>query len=195
MRRNGGTRQAHGSSKLHRKETKFPNSWMNMRKYATKAMRIFLDTITTMRMILSMGALRYPTKVYTLLRLFIFLLTQSLQFTVSTGTTDGQAAPTEELASYVIHIAQAQAPDIQAANGEVKATYFQRATDSKELFDDPAPAAESSPWRPASLPFTFFDDTPYNLTGGFVRLPRWSFGTHVRSALMLYRKLPGLRMP
>jgi hypothetical protein len=47
--------------------------WMNMRKYATKTMRIFLDTITTMRMILSMGVLRYPTKVYTLLRLFIFL--------------------------------------------------------------------------------------------------------------------------
>jgi len=73
MRRNGGTRQAHGSGKLYRKETKFPNSWMNMRKYATKAMRIFLDTITTMRMILSMGALSYPTKVYTFLRLFIFL--------------------------------------------------------------------------------------------------------------------------
>ncbi len=36
-------------------------------------MRIFLDTITTM--IFSMGALRYPTKVYTLLRLFIFLRT------------------------------------------------------------------------------------------------------------------------
>ena len=27
----------------------------------------------------------------------------------------------------------------------------------------------SSPWRPASLPFTFFDDTPYNLTGRWFR--------------------------
>jgi hypothetical protein len=167
-------------------------------------MRIFLDTITTMRMIFSMGALRYPTKVYTLLRLFIFLratvgsfeedelytdlnlilrrgfeedelytdlnqrLTQAIQSTVSAGNTDGQAAPTEELASCVIHNAQAQAPDIQAANGEEKATCFQRATDSKESLNDPAPAAESSPWRPASLPFTFFD-THYKFTGRWFR--------------------------
>ncbi len=159
-----------------------------MRNYATKAMRIFLDTITTMWMILSMDALRYPTKEYILLRLFI-------QSTVSAGNAAGQATPTEELAAGVIHNAQAQAPDIQTANGEEKATCFQRATDSKELLDDPAPAAESSPWRPASLSFTSFD-THYRLqAGGFVRLLRWAFGTHVRPAPMLFQKLPGLRMP
>jgi hypothetical protein len=84
------------------------------------------------------------------------------------GNAAGQDAPTEELAAGVIHNAQAQAPDIQAANGEVKATCFQRSTDSKELLDDPAPAAESNPWRPASLPFTFFD-TPYRFTGRWFR--------------------------
>jgi len=34
---------------------------------------------------------------------------------------------------------------------------------------DPAPAAGCSPWGPASLSFTFFDDTPYNLTGRWFR--------------------------
>jgi hypothetical protein len=95
-------------------------------------------------------------------------ITQEYQSTVSAGNAAGQAAPTEELATGVIHNAQAQAPDIQAANGEEQATCFQRATDSKELVDDPAPAAESSPWRPASLPFTFFD-TPYRFTGRWFR--------------------------
>jgi hypothetical protein len=95
-------------------------------------------------------------------------LTQSLQSTISDGNAAGQAAPTEELAACVIHNAQAQAPDIQAANGEEKATCFQRATDSKESINDPAPAAESSPWRPASLPFSFFD-THYKFTGRWFR--------------------------
>ena len=95
-------------------------------------------------------------------------LTQSLQSTVSAGNAAGQAAPTEELAAGVIHNAQAQAPDIQAANGEEKATCFQRATDSKESLNDPAPAALSSPWRPASLPFTFFD-THYQFTDRWFR--------------------------
>jgi hypothetical protein len=96
-------------------------------------------------------------------------LTQALQSTSTNGNAAGQAAPTEELTSSVIHIAQAQAPDIQApdiqaANGAGKATCFRRATDSMESLNDSAPAAGSSPWSPASLPFTFFDDTPYNLT-------------------------------
>jgi hypothetical protein len=73
MRRNGETQRANGFGKLYRKETNFPNSWMKMRKYATKSKRMFLDTITTMRVILLMGALRYPTKVYTVFRLFILL--------------------------------------------------------------------------------------------------------------------------
>jgi hypothetical protein len=90
-------------------------------------------------------------------------LTQSLQSTVSAGNAAGQAQPTEELAAGVIHNAQAQDPEIQTAYGEEKATCFQRATDSKESINDPAPA-ESSPWRPASLPFTFFD-THYQFTG------------------------------
>ena len=34
MRRNGGTRQAHGSGKLYRKAVNCLNSWMNTRKYA-----------------------------------------------------------------------------------------------------------------------------------------------------------------
>jgi hypothetical protein len=95
-------------------------------------------------------------------------LTQSLQSTVLHGNTAGQAAPTEELAACVIHNAQAQAPDIQAANGEEKATCFQRVTDSKEWLNDPALAVESSPWRPASLPFTFFE-THYQFTGRWLR--------------------------
>jgi hypothetical protein len=45
-------------------------------------------------------------------------LTQSIQSTVSDGNTTGQAAPTEELASCVIHNVQPQAPDIQDAHGE-----------------------------------------------------------------------------
>ena len=94
-------------------------------------------------------------------------LTESLQSTVSDGNAAGQAAHTEELAAGVIHNAQAQAPDIQAANGEGKAAYFQRATDSTESLNDPAPA-ESSPWRPASLPFTVFD-THYKFTGRWFR--------------------------
>jgi hypothetical protein len=194
MRRNGGTRQAHGSGKLYRKETKFPNSWMNMRKYATNSMRIFLDTITTMVGILSTGALRYPTKVYTLFRLFIVIrdkvwsqgvsrrttstqtvtdlskaITQELQSTVTAGNTTGQAAPTEDLASCDIHNAQALAPDIQAANGEEKATCFRRSTDSMESINDSAPAAGSSPWRPVSVPFNFLDYNTYNMTGRWFR--------------------------
>ena len=96
-------------------------------------------------------------------------ITQEFQPTDKAGNTAGHAAPTEVLASCVIHIAQAQAPDIQAANGEGKATCFRRATDSMESLNDSAPAAGSSPWRPASLPFTLFDDTPYNLTGRWFR--------------------------
>jgi hypothetical protein len=95
-------------------------------------------------------------------------ITQEYQSTVSGGNAAGQAAPTGELAAGVIHNAQAQDPDIQTANGEEKTTCFQRATDSKELFDDPAPATESSPWRPASLPFTSFD-THYQFTDRWFR--------------------------
>ena len=40
------------------------------------------------------------------------------------GNAAGQAAPTEELAVGVFHNAQAQAPDIQADNGEEKAVCF-----------------------------------------------------------------------
>ena len=96
-------------------------------------------------------------------------ITQEFQPTAKAGNAAGQAAPTEELASCVLHITQEQDPDIQAANGEGKATCFRRATDSMESLNDSAPAAGSSPWRPASLPFTLFDDTPYNLTGRWFR--------------------------
>ena len=82
----------------------------------------------------------------------------------------------EEPAPCLPLFAQAQAPDAtpdaagQAANIVVRpedtaaanlvkeASCFRRATDSTESLDDTAPAAVSSPWRPASLPFTFFDD-------------------------------------
>ena len=64
MRRNDGTRQAHGSGKLYRKETNFPNSWMSMRKYAMISIRIFLPRVSS-RMILLTGALRCLPKVYT----------------------------------------------------------------------------------------------------------------------------------
>ena len=103
----------------------------------------------------------------------------------------------EELAACVINNAQAQAPDIHAAeqaanivvcaeepayfdlfnaqaqadihaNGEEKATCFQRATDSTESLNDPASPAGSSPWKPASLPFTYFD-TYYRFTGRWFR--------------------------
>jgi hypothetical protein len=88
------------------------------------------------------------------------------------GSAAGQAANivvcAEEPPYCDLLNAQAQAPDIQAAKGEEKATCFQRATDSKESLNEPAPAAESSPWRPASLPFTFFD-TPYRFTGRWFR--------------------------
>ena len=65
MRRNGETLQADGSGKSYRKETNFPNSWMNTRKYT---LRIFLVTLTTLWMMLSMGALRCLTTVYTMPR-------------------------------------------------------------------------------------------------------------------------------
>ena len=63
----------------------------------------------------------------------------------------------EELASSDLLNAQVQAPDIPAPNVEEKTTCLQWATDPKESLNEPAPAAESSPWRPTSLPFTFFD--------------------------------------
>ncbi len=48
-------------------------------------------------------------------------------------------------------------------------------------------------------PLPFLKLTTNLQAGGFVRLPRWAFGTHVRSALMLYQKRPnarpGWRMP
>ena len=58
MRRNVETLQSDGSGKLYRNETNFANSWMSTRKYAMNSIRIFLVTITTPRMILSMDALR-----------------------------------------------------------------------------------------------------------------------------------------
>ncbi len=64
--------------------------------------------------------------------------------------------------------AKAQAPDIQVANGEEKATCFQWATDSKESLNESASAAESSTWRPASLPFTFCE-THYQFTDRWFR--------------------------
>jgi hypothetical protein len=41
-------------------------------------------------------------------------------------------------------------------------------TDSKESLNESAPAAESSPWSPSSLPFTFFE-THYQFTGRWFR--------------------------
>jgi len=76
---------------------------------------------------------------------------------------------TEEVASCVIHNGQTQVPDILAVYGEGKATRFRRVTDSMESINVSTPVAGSSPWRPASLPFTFFDDTPYNLTDRWFR--------------------------
>jgi hypothetical protein len=90
-------------------------------------------------------------------------ITQEFQSTVTSGNAVGQVAPTEEFSSCDLLNAQAQAPDIPSPNVEEKATCFQRATDSKESINDPAPPTESSPWRPASLPFTFFD-THYKFT-------------------------------
>ncbi len=88
------------------------------------------------------------------------------------GSAAGQAANivvcAEEPAYCDLLSAQAQAPDIQAANLVEEASCFRRATDSTESLDDIAPAAVSSPWRPASLPFTFFDDTHYKFTGQVV---------------------------
>ncbi len=83
-------------------------------------------------------------------------ITQEFQSTATAGKAAGQVAPTEELAFCDFLNTQTHAPDIPALKVEEKATCFQRATDSKESINDPA-AAESSPWRPASLPFTFFD--------------------------------------
>jgi hypothetical protein len=86
------------------------------------------------------------------------------------GSAAGQAANivvcAEEPAYCDLLNARSQAPDIQAAKGEEKATCFQRATDSKESFYESAPVAESSPWRPAS--FTFFE-THYQFTGRWFR--------------------------
>jgi hypothetical protein len=83
------------------------------------------------------------------------------------GSTAEEAANiiacAEEPASCDLLNAQVQTPDIPAAMVEEKATCFRRATDSKESLNDPAPASESSPWRQASLPFTFFD-THYKFT-------------------------------
>jgi hypothetical protein len=64
MRRNGETLQADGSGKSYRQETKFPNSWMRLRKYATRQIRIFRPRVFS-RMILLTGALRCLPKVYT----------------------------------------------------------------------------------------------------------------------------------
>jgi hypothetical protein len=44
-------------------------------------------------------------------------------------------------------------------------------------------------------PFLFSILTTSLQAGGFVRLLRWAFGTHVRSAPMYFIKLPGSRMP
>ncbi len=104
------------------------------------------------------------------------------------GSAAGQAANiecAEEPAYYDLLNAQVQAPDIQAANGEEKATCFQRAKDFKESLNESAPAVESSPWRPTSLPFTFFE-THYQFTVRWfrqitplgIRNTR-SLGTHV----------------
>jgi hypothetical protein len=88
------------------------------------------------------------------------------------GSAAGQAANivvcAEEPAYCDLLNAQAQAPVIQAANLVEEASCFRRATDSTESLDDIAPAAVSSPWRPASLPFSFFE-TPYKFTGRWFR--------------------------
>jgi hypothetical protein len=88
------------------------------------------------------------------------------------GNAAGQAANivvcAEEPAYCDLLNAQAQAPDIQAANLVEEASCFRRATDSTESLDDIAPAAVSSPWKPASLPFSFFE-TPYKFTGRWFR--------------------------
>ena len=90
----------------------------------------------------------------------------------TTGSAAGQAANivvcAEEPAYCDLLNAQAQAPDIQAANLVEEASCFRRATDSTESLDDIAPAAVSSPWKPASLPFSFFE-TPYKFTGRWFR--------------------------
>jgi hypothetical protein len=64
MRRNDETLQTDGSGKSYRKETKIPNSWMRLRKYATRKIRIFRSRVFS-RMILLTGALRCLPKVYT----------------------------------------------------------------------------------------------------------------------------------
>ncbi len=111
-------------------------------------------------------------------------ITQEFQCTATAGKAVGQVASTEEFASYDFLNAQTQVPDIPGPKVEKKATCFQRVTDSKESINDPV-AAESSPWRPASLPFTFFDNH-YKFTGRWFRqiIPlvirhTLSFGTNV----------------
>ena len=109
------------------------------------------------------------------------------------GWTSCKHRPEEPVSCFLLNV-QTQAPDTTAANVEEEASCVRRATDSKESFNDPAPAAESSPWRQASLPFIFVD-THCKFTGGFVRLHRWVFGTHVRPTPMISIKLPGSRIP
>ena len=206
MRRNGETLQADGSGKLYRKETNFPNSWMNTRTYT---LRIFLVTITTLWMMPSMGALRCPTKVYTLPRRSMDFrrdtvfgrmsstdLTQAIQSTealhisipcnsethkvITSGETGACAGQMASVCNLKILPATAgdaagqaanivvRPEDTAAANLVEEASCFRRATDSTESLDDTAPAAVSSPWRPASLPFSFFE-TPYKFTGRWFR--------------------------
>jgi hypothetical protein len=64
--------------------------------------------------------------------------------------------------------AQAQTTDTTAANLDEEDTCFLRVTNSTESVDDTAPATVSSPWRPASLLFSFFE-TPYKFTDRWFR--------------------------
>jgi len=70
-RRTGETQRVDGSGKLYPKETNFPNTLMSTRKYALISIRIFLVTLTTLRRIFSMGALRCLIKVYTMPRRYL----------------------------------------------------------------------------------------------------------------------------
>jgi hypothetical protein len=94
---------------------------------------------------------------------------------ISSTTADGSDGQTvnivvcsEEPAPCFPLNAQAQAPDTAAAKLDEEATCLRRATDFTESLDDTDLATVSSPWRPVSLPFTFFV-TPYKFTGSWYR--------------------------
>jgi hypothetical protein len=122
-------------------------------------------------------------------------ITQEYQSTVSDGNAAGQAAPTEELAAGVTTTFKHRLQISKLLMGKKKLLVSNGRQTLRSRLTILLLQQNLVHGDQLHYPFPLSILTTSLQGGGFVRLLRWAFGTHVRPAPMLPQKLPGLSMP